>query len=134
MRLRAHRGRCGARDVPAHDAVPGECGRGRDCLDDVRDRRGADVVVRRACLFCTVAMLALLAPGKVWANRGVALDIGRLDIAQKLTPGGGYRLPPVGVRNPGTEVTTYRLFVTHVRGEKGKPIPAKWFRFAPRQV
>ena len=76
----------------------------------------------------------LVSPGLASADRGVALDIGRIDIAQKLTPGGGYRLPPVGVRNPGTEVTTYRLVVTHVQGEKGKPIPAKWFRFAPREV
>jgi len=91
--------------------------------------------MRRLATFALLAALALLcAAAPVSASRGVALDLGRLDITQKLTPGGGYRLPPVGVRNPGTEVTTYRLVVTHVQGERGKPIPPEWFRFTPRQV
>ena len=51
-----------------------------------------------------------------------------------LTPGGGYRLPPVGVRNPGDEVTSYKLLVTSAQGQDGTPVPADWFAFEPREV
>jgi hypothetical protein len=68
------------------------------------------------------------------ADRGVALDLGRLDIAQTLTPGGGYQLPPIGVRNPGDEVTSYRVVVSHVQGQTGKPIPESWIRVEPREL
>ena len=84
-------------------------------------------------LLATSAVM-LLSTGDATADRGVALDLGRLDVAQTLTPGGGYRLPPVGVRNPGNEVTSYRIVVSHVRGQQGKPIPADWVRFQPSRL
>ena len=56
----------------------------------------------RAALFAATAVAALAAANAAGATRGVALDLGRLDIAQTLTPGGGYRLPVIGVRNPAT--------------------------------
>ena len=76
----------------------------------------------------------LLTGGVASADRGVALDLGRLDVAQKLTPGGGYRLPPLGVRNPGDEVTSYRIVVSHVQGQEGKPVPEDWVRFEPTEL
>jgi hypothetical protein len=76
----------------------------------------------------------LVSQGTASADRGVALDLGRLDVAQVLTPGGGYRLPPVGVRNPGDEVTSYRIVVSHVQGQKGRPIPEQWLRFEPSEL
>lgn len=87
----------------------------------------ARFVVIPALAFC-------LSAGSASAARGVALDLGRLDIAQTLTPGGGYRLPPIGVRNPGDEVTTYRIVVSHVQGQAGRPVPSEWFRFEPSKV
>jgi hypothetical protein len=88
------------------------------------------------CLHITlIASFALLASAAVArADRGVALDLGKLEIAQTLTPGGGYRLPPLGVRNPGDEVTSYRILVSHVQGQEGKPIPVDWFSFEPREL
>lgn len=82
----------------------------------------------------TIAAAVLLLPGAAAADRGVALDLGKLEIAQTLTPGGGYRLPPVGVRNPGDEVTSYRIVVSHVQGQEGRPIPADWFSFEPTEL
>jgi len=86
----------------------------------------------------TLVLLALtaflLSGGVADADRGVALDLGRLDVAQRLTPGGGYRLPPLGVRNPGDEVTSYRIVVSHVQGQDGKPVPEGWVRFEPTQL
>jgi hypothetical protein len=81
-----------------------------------------------------VVLCGLLGASEASADRGVALDIGRLDVAQKLTPGGGYRLPPLGVRNPGDEVTSYRIVVSHVQGQQGKPIPEDWVRVKPAEL
>ena len=83
----------------------------------------------------TVVVLAtLVLPGTAAADRGVALDLGKLEIAQTLTPGGGYRLPPVGVRNPGDEVTRYRMVVSSVQDQAGTPVPEHWLDFEPREV
>ncbi len=68
------------------------------------------------------------------ADRGVALDLGKVEIEQALTPGGGYQLPPVGVRNPGDEATTYRMVVSSVAGQSRTPVPASWLHFSPREV
>jgi hypothetical protein len=78
--------------------------------------------------------LALVLPAAAAADRGVALDLGKLEIEQTLTPGGGYRLPAVGVRNPGDEVTTYRMVVSSVQGQQGIPVPEDWVDFAPREI
>lgn len=87
----------------------------------------ARVVVIAAVAFC-------LSAGGASADRGVALDLGRLDVTQTLTPGGRYSLPPIGVRNPGDEITSYKVVVSHVQGQDGKPVPAAWFRFEPNAV
>jgi hypothetical protein len=86
----------------------------------------------RRLLLILAASAVLASPAA--AGRGVALDIGKIEVAQTLTPGGGYALPPIGVRNPGDEVTSYRVVVTSVQGQAGRPVPAAWFRFAPRLV
>lgn len=90
--------------------------------------------MRGAVLILLALSGLVLSAGVAAADRGVALDLGRLDIAQTLTAGGGYRLPPIGVRNPGDEMTSYRLVVSHVQGQKGKPIPPEWLRFEPREL
>lgn len=88
--------------------------------------------MRRLVLISVAALLAVASPAS--ADRGVALDLGKLEIVQTLTPGGGYALPPIGVRNPGDEVTSYRIVVSHVQGQQGTPIPEDWFRFEPREL
>lgn len=78
------------------------------------------------------AALALAAPAH--ASQGVAIDLGRIDIQQKLTPGGSYRLPTMGVRNPGTEKTTYELKASPLV-MKGKDEPPQgWFHFSPGKL
>ena len=88
---------------------------------------------RRVCIAAAAALL-LLQVTAASADRGVALDLGRLDIAQTLMPGGGYALPPIGVRNPGDVPTTYRLLVTHVTDQQGKVVPESWLHFSPAMV
>lgn len=90
--------------------------------------------MRRAAVVLAALTGFLLTSGLAAADRGVALDLGRLDVAQKLTPGGGYRLPPLGVRNPGDEITSYKIVVSHVQGQNGKPIPQAWVHVNPAQL
>jgi hypothetical protein len=90
--------------------------------------------MRRVTVLLIAFAVLLLSGGVAAADRGVALDLGRLDVAQELTPGGGYRLPPLGVRNPGDEVTSYRIVVSHVEGQEGKPIPVAWVHVKPAEL
>jgi hypothetical protein len=85
---------------------------------------------RRAATAVAVAALAALAPATSAASQGVAVDVGGIAIDQKLTPGGGYRLPVIGVRNPGTERTTYRMGASAIEGAAAPP--EQWFDFSPR--
>jgi hypothetical protein len=81
-----------------------------------------------------VGLVALVASSTAAAaDRGVALDLGKLEISQTLTPGGGYRLPPVGVRNPGDVRTTYRMVISSVQGQHDTSLPEAWFDFEPRE-
>lgn len=90
--------------------------------------------MHRLAILLVASSSMLLAASAASADRGVALDLGRLEIVQKLIPGGGYTLPPVGVRNPGDEVTTYRMVISSVQGQAGTPVPEGWFEFEPREV
>jgi hypothetical protein len=76
----------------------------------------------------------LVAAAPAAASRGVAIDLGRIAIQQKLTPGGSYRLPTMGVRNPGTEATSYQLKATPLLLKGRKAPPEGWFRFSPSKL
>ena len=82
------------------------------------------------------ALVALAAGSLSWApaaraDRGVAVDVGHITITERLAAGGTYRLPPLGIRNPGTERTTYRLTVSYLERQEARRPPAVWFRFSP---
>jgi hypothetical protein len=88
-------------------------------------------------LFCSafVALCAASLPdAPARAARGVAIDLGRIEIEQKLTPGGSYRLPVMGVRNPGTETTSYELKASPVEVEGREAPPVAWFHFSPAKL
>jgi hypothetical protein len=82
-----------------------------------------------------VVLLAVaVAAGPAQASRGVAIDLGRVELRQALTPGGSYRLPAIGVRNPGTETTSYELHARPVElAGRAAPDPG-WFRFSPARL
>lgn len=83
------------------------------------------------CIGLAVAVLCLSSAA---ADQGVAIDLGKVDVSQKLSRGGDYRLPDLGVRNPGTETTTYRMGVSHIDNQPGRKAPAAWFSFDPPQL
>lgn len=75
--------------------------------------------------------LALLWLSGAKADQGVAIDIGRVDVSERLSKGGEYRLPSIGVRNPGTETSTYRMGVAYLEDQRGRRPPESWFTFEP---
>jgi len=91
--------------------------------------------MRHALATSLLALVTLPAAAvPAYASHGVALDTGNLEVEQKLTPGGGYMLPPLTVRNPGTEVTSYEIVVLPTAQGEGRAVPAAWFRFQPQRM
>jgi hypothetical protein len=77
-----------------------------------------------------VVGILLAAPG-IAAADGVKLDLGRIDIDEELERGESYRLPDLGVSNPGSDRSSYELFVAPIAGGSVAPVPESWLRFEP---
>ena len=87
---------------------------------------------RAACALALLAVTAALMPvAAVNATTGVAIDVGSIAIREPLPPGGEYRLPPFGVRNPGSEPTSYVIVVSYVDGQTTLRPAQEWFSFSP---
>jgi hypothetical protein len=76
-----------------------------------------------------VLLLAAAAP--VAADRGVAVDLGLVEIDQPLYAGGMYRLPTLGVRNPGDEPGRYLMRVGQTGSAGVMAMDESWFSFTP---
>ena len=70
----------------------------------------------------------------VMATTGVSIDVSRINVTEELAPGGAYDLPKFGVRNPGTDATSYTMVVTYVDGQDAYQPPATWFSFSPASL
>ena len=81
-----------------------------------------------------VALILVLATAALaQADTGVAIDIGKIAVDQRLSKGGSYQLPVIGVRNPGSEPSTYQMGVSSIQGQAARRAPGGWFTFTPRQ-
>jgi len=78
-----------------------------------------------------VVVLGLIPAAFVHADIGVAIDVGRIAVEQRLSKGGSYELPVIGVRNPGNEAATYEMGVSHIQGQPDRWAPESWFTFSP---
>ena len=86
-------------------------------------------MIRRLMLVVTAALVAVAttwAPRPAAADVGVALDVGTIDVTDPLDPGTDVDLPPLAVRNPGSEASTYRLDVVTTIDRPGQPIERSW--------
>lgn len=92
----------------------------------MRRRTGTTILALGAALLVGAAPVA--------AGKAVSIDVGSIAVREQLVPGGEYRLPTFGVRNPGTESTSYELTVSYVDGQEGIRPPAEWFTFLPPTV
>ena len=87
----------------------------------------------RSLIALAGAVLLSAAPAAA-ASTGVSIDVGSIAVSPVLVPGEEYTLPTFGVRNPGTEPTTYRVVVTTVDGQVGVAPAEAWFTFEPAEL
>jgi hypothetical protein len=78
--------------------------------------------------------VALVCAAPAGAQTGVSIDVGRIAVSDELAPGGEYRLPTFGVRNPGTDTTSYRITVSYLEGQQEAQPPEAWFSFSPAEM
>ena len=88
----------------------------------------------RARLLALAGVVLLgTAPAAV-ASTGVSIDVGSIAVSEALVAGEEYLLPTFGVRNPGTEATSYRVVVTYIDGQTGVAPAESWFTFEPGEM
>jgi hypothetical protein len=89
----------------------------------------------RAVVAIGFAMAAIWLPtAPAGASTGVSIDVGSIAITEVLKAGEQYRLPTFGVRNPGTEATTYQIVVTYLADQQQMRPPETWFTFDPGSI
>jgi hypothetical protein len=87
----------------------------------------------RVTILLLILTVALATARTARADKGVALDVGTVKVEKKLSRGGSYTLPPIGVRNPGDETTTYRMGIDFVEDQGRRRPSQSWFSFEPAQ-
>jgi hypothetical protein len=90
-------------------------------------------VIHRQIIVVLLSCVLLVLGGQARANQGVAVDLGLISVRQSLSPGGRYRLPTLGVTNPATDPSHYRLGVGYIDGQSQRPPPEGWFVFEPAE-
>jgi hypothetical protein len=89
----------------------------------------------RALRLALLVIGASLSGGaSVAASSGVSIDVGSIAVSEQLSPGGEYKLPTFGVRNPGTDETSYVLVVSYVDDQTSLRPPQGWFTFSPANL
>ncbi len=86
--------------------------------------------MHRLTLILLVVALALV-PGAVWAQAGVGVNVGSIQVDQDLNPGGTYNLPAIGVINTGNDANDYSLRITYLADRPEMRPPEDWFSFNP---
>lgn len=88
---------------------------------------------RRITIVAALAAVALAAAsaGPASADRGVALDLGKIEVSETLVQGGEYHLPPLHVRNPGDEPSGYAMRINYIETEGRRAADPAWFSFSP---
>ena len=82
-----------------------------------------------AAAVLTAALLS--ASSSALADKGVSVDLGKIEVDKPLSKGGTYQLPTMGVRNPGTESANYVMAVSYIEAQKDRRAPAGWLQFSP---
>ncbi len=78
-----------------------------------------------------LAMLTGLVPGTVWAQAGVGVNVGKIQVDEDLAPGGTYHLPSVGVINTGHDASDYSVSISYLADQEQLRPPEEWFSFSP---
>lgn len=88
---------------------------------------------RAGTLLAFVVLVSVITGGVGHAERGVGVNLGRIKIEDRLSPGGAYVLPVLGVINTGDEAGEYEVVVTHLEGQRQFPAAPDWFTLQPQR-
>lgn len=96
-------------------------------------------IMNKKITFRIFALLAvaIILPSVAWARIGVGVGAGKVNVSEKLRPGGIYDLPTIPVLNTGDEPSDYKFTLEYHEGQEGredmglKP-DANWFNFTPQ--
>ncbi len=85
----------------------------------------------RYLMLLLVSILIGLVPGTVWAQGGVGVNVGSIQVDEDLAPGATYHLPSIGVINTGHDASDYSVRISHLADQEQLPPPEDWFSFSP---
>lgn len=83
-------------------------------------------------LLTLLILVALLFPQTALAKIGVGVGLGKIQIDEKLSPGGIYKLPTLPVLNTGDEAGEYKVEVTYLSDQPELRPDASWFSLTPQ--
>lgn len=78
-----------------------------------------------------VGLCFALGATSAFAKLGVGVGLGKVQIDDKLAPGGIYKLPSLPVINTGDEGADYEVEVTYLEGQTELRPDGTWFSFNP---
>ena len=87
----------------------------------------------RIRLFGLILLLAALGglSGSAFAQEGVGVNVGKIEVDEPVAPGGTYHMPPVGVINTGHDPSDYSLRIIYQHEQEEEEPPEEWFTFHP---
>ena len=85
----------------------------------------------RLIVAIVLAVFAGVLPGSVSAQSGVGVNVGKIQIDQKLSTGGSYNLPSIGVINTGHDASDYSVRISFLADQEEQRPPENWFSFSP---
>ncbi len=83
-------------------------------------------------LLAFIFFLLFFFPQTALAKIGVGVGLGKIQIDEKLSPGGIYKFPTLPVLNTGDESLDYEVEVTYLSDQPELQPPGEWFTFTPR--
>ena len=85
----------------------------------------------RLMIAVLLAVFAGMVPGSVAAQSGVGVNVGEIQVDQKLSTGGSYNLPSIGVTNTGHDAGDYSVRIGFLRDREELRPSEDWFSFNP---
>jgi len=88
-------------------------------------------VTTNALAFILLLVGVVLPSSQGYADQGVGVNLGSINVDDRLRPGGDYGLPTLGVLNSGDEPGEYILSIGHDEKQTELEPPVGWFEFQP---
>ena len=96
-------------------------------------KRGGLMRVNALALGLALVAALLAGSSSAGADVGVGVNLGRIEVDDRLSPGGRYNLPTLGVINTGDEPGDYEVVISYVADQEEKRPPEGWFEFKPQR-